>query len=675
MLRASQLARYDGDGERRLQVPRSGTRAADAPRMPQGSARLPLAAARRASGTWRLKDGADGSDLEPRLSFLDRHDAICPVDLRRSRRRSRRVAAASRCGTSRPAAGQVRGHHRLRPALRPVRRRRAASPASTPRTTTTRRRRTRRPGRSATPGSTASDVHPLRARVGHHRRAHRRASAPSSSAPASTSGTTANLSYRAAIAGLVLCGCVGRNGGGLNHYVGQEKLAPVAPWALAGLGARLGAAAAAAERAQLPLRAQRSVALRADRRRASASTRCRDARRDHGHGHTLDHQVRAVRRGWLPFYPQFDRSPSEVVREAEAAGARTDAEMVDWVVRAAAARRSCGSRWRTRTRRRTGRGSGSSGAATRSCRAPRGTSTSSSTTSARTTTAWREEVARDEVTRGGLARGGAAGKARPGRRPELPDGHLGALLRRHPARRPPGTRRTTSTPPTCTPSSIRLQAAVPPCWEAKSDWDIFKALAEKVSELARRSPARAGPRHRGDAAPARHAGRDGAARDPRLDQGRVRGRFPARPCLAWPWSSATTPTSTTGSSRAGPVIKQGGPLRARHHLAGRRPLRRAGAEPAHGGVGRARATRRWPRRRDAANVILHLAPETNGESAYRAFQAEEKKVGRDARRPGGATRAACASPSRTSRASRGASSTARAGRASPGAAAPTPRTA
>ncbi len=29
----------------------------------------------------------------------------------------------------------------------------------------------------------------------------------------------------------------------------------------------------------------------------------------------------------------------------------------------------------------------------------------------------------------------------------------------------------------------------------------------------------------------------------------------------------------------------------------------------------------------AANVILHLAPETNGEVAYRAFQAEEKKVG------------------------------------------------
>lgn len=40
-----------------------------------------------------------------------------------------------------------------------------------------------------------------------------------------------NLMYRAAINALMLCGCVGRNGGGLNHYVGQEKLALVAPWA------------------------------------------------------------------------------------------------------------------------------------------------------------------------------------------------------------------------------------------------------------------------------------------------------------------------------------------------------------------------------------------------------------------------------------------------------------
>ena len=30
-----------------------------------------------------------------------------------------------------------------------------------------------------------------------------------------------------------------------------------------------------------------------------------------------------------------------------------------------------------------------------------------------------------------------------------------------------------------------LSAAVPPCWESRSDWDIFKALAAKTTELAR----------------------------------------------------------------------------------------------------------------------------------------------------------------------------------------------
>ena len=30
-----------------------------------------------------------------------------------------------------------------------------------------------------------------------------------------------------------------------------------------------------------------------------------------------------------------------------------------------------------------------------------------------------------------------------------------------------------------------MQAAVPPAWESRSDWDIYQAVAQKVSELAR----------------------------------------------------------------------------------------------------------------------------------------------------------------------------------------------
>ena len=39
-----------------------------------------------------------------------------------------------------------------------------------------------------------------------------------------------NLMYRSGIMALMLTGCVGKNGGGMNHYVGPEKLAPSESW-------------------------------------------------------------------------------------------------------------------------------------------------------------------------------------------------------------------------------------------------------------------------------------------------------------------------------------------------------------------------------------------------------------------------------------------------------------
>ena len=48
-------------------------------------------------------------------------------------------------------------------------------------------------------------------------------------------------------------------------------------------------------------------------------------------GHTMDMQVRAVRQGWLPFYPQFPENPIEVVKEARASGAESPEEIIAWV--------------------------------------------------------------------------------------------------------------------------------------------------------------------------------------------------------------------------------------------------------------------------------------------------------------------------------------------------------
>jgi nitrate reductase alpha subunit len=147
----------------------------------------------------------------------------------------------------------------------------------------------------------------------------------------------ANLIYRAGIVSLMLCGCVGKNGGGLNHDVGQEKLAPVAPWATI-MGALDWSK---------PPRFQNGPSyhyVHSDQwryERTADETKINQVAEQNKitEGHTMDHQVRAVRNGWLPFYPQFDRNPVEVIIQAEADGAGNNQEIVDWTVKQLAAKK------------------------------------------------------------------------------------------------------------------------------------------------------------------------------------------------------------------------------------------------------------------------------------------------------------------------------------------------
>ena len=48
-------------------------------------------------------------------------------------------------------------------------------------------------------------------------------------------------------------------------------------------------------------------------------------------GHSMDMQVRAVRQGWLPFYPQFPESPLDVASQARAAGAKSADDVANWI--------------------------------------------------------------------------------------------------------------------------------------------------------------------------------------------------------------------------------------------------------------------------------------------------------------------------------------------------------
>ncbi|MDH4035367.1 MAG: molybdopterin-dependent oxidoreductase, partial [candidate division Zixibacteria bacterium] len=141
----------------------------------------------------------------------------------------------------------------------------------------------------------------------------------------------ANLMYRAGINALMFCGCIGVNGGGLAHYVGQEKLAPGESWGSIAL----------AKDWFPPSRVQNAPSwhyVHTDQwryekeftdyhtvpRQQPANTLAK--------GHTMDVQSRAVRNGWLPFYPQFNKNPIDVVKDAKADGAADNDEVVKKVV-------------------------------------------------------------------------------------------------------------------------------------------------------------------------------------------------------------------------------------------------------------------------------------------------------------------------------------------------------
>ncbi len=140
-----------------------------------------------------------------------------------------------------------------------------------------------------------------------------------------------NLMYRAGIVALMLCGCVGVNGGGLAHYVGQEKLAPGEPW---------GAIAFAKD--WIPAsRLQNAPSwhyVNTDQWRYEKdftdyhTVPIRQPEDSIARGHAMDVQARAVRSGWLPFYPQFNKNSIDFVHEAEAAGAESPEAVVKLAV-------------------------------------------------------------------------------------------------------------------------------------------------------------------------------------------------------------------------------------------------------------------------------------------------------------------------------------------------------
>ncbi len=138
-----------------------------------------------------------------------------------------------------------------------------------------------------------------------------------------------DLAYRSIMNLLHMCGCVGQTGGGWAHYVGQEKLRPQAGWA----------PIAFALDWQRPPRHMNSTSywyFHTDQWRyetINADELLSPAGRNRNKGSSLaDYNVKAVRMGWLPSAPHFNRNPMELAAEAERAGASDEASVSKYVV-------------------------------------------------------------------------------------------------------------------------------------------------------------------------------------------------------------------------------------------------------------------------------------------------------------------------------------------------------
>ncbi len=123
--------------------------------------------------------------------------------------------------------------------------------------------------------------------------------------------------YRTFLALTTMTGCQGVNGGGWAHYVGQEKVRPItgySQYATAGDWNRPPRQAIGTAYWYLATDQWRYDGLPADQLASPLARGAFEGRT------TADCLVDSVKRGWMPSYPTFSRNPLDLCDEAEAAG-------------------------------------------------------------------------------------------------------------------------------------------------------------------------------------------------------------------------------------------------------------------------------------------------------------------------------------------------------------------
>jgi nitrate reductase alpha subunit len=287
-----------------------------------------------------------------------------------------------------------------------------------------------------------------------------------------------DMAYRGIINMLVMCGCVGKSGGGWSHYVGQEKLRPQTGWQ---------PLAFALDWSRPPRHMNSTSFWYAHTDQWRYETVGVDeilsptAPEGPWDGALIDYNVRAERMGWLPSAPQLQTNPLEVGRAAVQSGSDPKDYVVDGL---------------------------KSGALKMSCEDP-----DDPANWPRNLFVWRSNLLGSSgkgheyflkhllgTTHGVQGKDlGEDGLQKPGEvawHDEAPEGKLDLLVTLD-------FRMSTTCVysdivlPTATwyekndlntsdmhPFIHPLTSAVDPVWESKSDWDIYKQIAKKFSEVA-----------------------------------------------------------------------------------------------------------------------------------------------------------------------------------------------
>jgi len=432
-----------------------------------------------------------------------------------------------------------------------------------------------------------------------------------------------DMNYRGIINLLVMCGCVGQSGGGWSHYVGQEKLRPQTGWT----------ALAFALDWNRPPRHMNSTSFfyaHTDQWRYETlnveEILSPTAPEGDWDASLIDYNARAERMGWLPSAPQLKTNPLAVGKAAKASG-KTPQDYVAAALKAGELELSCLDPddpanwprnmfvWRSNLLGSSGKG---------------------------------HEYFLKHLL--GTAHGvqgkdlGETGAQKPKEvkwHDEAPKGKLDLLVTLD-------FRMST----TCVYSDIvlptaswyekddlntsdmhpfihPLSAAVDPVWESRSDWDIYKGIAKKFSEVA---PEVLGVEQDLVLTPIQHDSPNEIAQPfdvadwGKGDVDPIPGKTMATVALV----ERDYPNLYNRFTALGPLMEKVGNggkgigWNTNHEVDNLRKLN--GTVPHEGPT---KGMAQIDTAIDAAEVILMLAPETNGEVAVKAWADLSKKTGRD----------------------------------------------